>query len=343
MLSIRTRLACRALSTPYSNTRIALSQIHSSFPRYITSSAAAQPSQTQGTSTSASESPASDTEASAPKPFPSPPPHKPRTPEWLRRNPTFVKAVNNLAWLLGSRTKTVTAIRETRWMYQACAEREVAETGFIYVECRLPPTFQTWFAFTNLHVWMLTTRLRALPAPYGRLYIQELINHFFLDIEYRLRSVFGPKVPERIMKNHMRDVRDQWNGSTASFDVALMQGDAELAAAIWRNVFAARGEKAYKEKDLPEEEKERRIEERKKNNDPEADGASLEEIPRLVYQHVAHVRREIKRLEALSDEEVRAGNLGKFGTVGVNQADTAWLADEGDRLVKQVQATKNES
>lgn len=172
---------------------------------------------------------------------------------------------------------------------------------------------------------MLTTRFRALPAPYSRLFVQELINHFFIDIEYRLRSVFGPKVPERIIKNHMTDLRDQWNGTTASFDIAMMKGDAELAACIWRNMFAARGEKAYKEKDLSVEEREQRVAKRRKNNDPETDGVALEEIPRLVYLYVAHVRRELKRLEGLADEDVRAGNLGKFGSVGERNRDSALL------------------
>lgn len=204
-------------------------------------------------------------------------------------------------------------------MYEACAEREVKEAGFIYVECRLAPTFQTWFAFTNLHVWLLTTRCRSLPRPYGRLYIQELINHFWLDAEYRLRTVYGPKCPERIIKDQMLDLRDQYNGSTASYDVALVGSDMDLATAIWRNVFAARGEKAYKEQDLPEEERERRIAERQKENDPEADGAPFEDIPRLLHMYVAHLRRELKRLENLSDKDVLQGALGKWGRVGTLQ------------------------
>ncbi|KAG8903294.1 T-complex protein 1 subunit gamma [Tulasnella sp. 403] len=290
-----------------------------------------------------------------PKPFPAPPPYKRRTPLWLLENPVFIKTIKSLAWLLGHNSKTTTAIRETRGMYQACAEREVKETGFIYVgssnprqipdasridnavtECRLAPTFQTWFSFTNLHIWLLSTRFRALPPSYGRLYIQELINHFFLDAEYRLRSVYGPKCPERIIKKQMVDLRDQWNGSTSSYDVAMVKSDAELAAALWRNIFAARGEKAYKEADLSEEEREERIEVRRRNNDPEADGAPLEEIPRLVYMYVAHVRRELQRLEALSDADVLAGKIGKFGRVGsINHPDTL-LTNDGNAILREI-------
>ncbi len=42
-------------------------------------------------------------------------------------------------------------------------------------------------------MWILTTRLRALPAPHGRAYIQGLIDHFFLDVEDRIRQVLQPR------------------------------------------------------------------------------------------------------------------------------------------------------
>jgi cytochrome b pre-mRNA-processing protein 3 len=61
------------------------------------------------------------------------------------------------------------------------------------IECHLPPTFQSWFTVTNLHVWMLTTRLRALSAPHGQAYIQGLIDHFFFDVEDRVRQVLRPR------------------------------------------------------------------------------------------------------------------------------------------------------
>jgi cytochrome b pre-mRNA-processing protein 3 len=61
------------------------------------------------------------------------------------------------------------------------------------IECHLPPTFQSWFTVTNLHVWILTTRLRALPAPHGQAYVQGLIDHFFLDVEDRVRQVLQPR------------------------------------------------------------------------------------------------------------------------------------------------------
>ena len=48
---------------------------------------------------------------------------------------------------------------------------------------------------TNLHVWLLTVRLRALPTPHGQNYVQGLIDHFFIDIEDRVRAVLQPVSP----------------------------------------------------------------------------------------------------------------------------------------------------
>jgi len=67
-------------------------------------------------------------------------------------------------------------------------------SGTIPPECALSPTFQSWFTVTNLHVWLLTVRLRALPALLGLSHIQGLIDHFFQDVEERVRAVLQPGV-----------------------------------------------------------------------------------------------------------------------------------------------------
>jgi cytochrome b pre-mRNA-processing protein 3 len=59
------------------------------------------------------------------------------------------------------------------------------------------PTFQSWFTVTNLHVWMLTTRLRALPALYAQAHVQGPINHFFFGVEDRIRQVLQPQSRSR--------------------------------------------------------------------------------------------------------------------------------------------------
>lgn len=147
-------------------------------------------------------------------------------------------------------------------------------------DCHLPPTFQSWFTITNLHVWLLTVRLRALPAPHGTNYIQGLIDHFFLDVEDRVRAVLQPaapnaltpshnltpytrptdfytvangsnrprprgKAPERLVTRQMKILKEQWAGMGMSFDLGLVRSDAELAGAVWRNLLGARGAKGF--------------------------------------------------------------------------------------------------
>ena len=128
---------------------------------------------------------------------------------------------------------------------------------------------------------MLTTRLRALPAPHAQAHIQGLIDHFFLDVEDRIRQVLQPHpqpqlrphppsppspgrtkktspdvlaggggvpkkkrggAPESLVTKQMKIFREQWAGLGVALDLALAQGsDAVLAAAMWRNLLGARG------------------------------------------------------------------------------------------------------
>lgn len=103
-------------------------------------------------------------------------------------------------------------------------------------ECALPPSFQTWFSITTLHIWLLSVRFRSLPPPLGRTYIQELINHFFIDVELRIRGPYAV-TQGRLIKGYMKDMLEQFHGSCAAYDEALLGGDEVLAAAVWRNVF----------------------------------------------------------------------------------------------------------
>lgn len=144
---------------------------------------------------------------------------------------------------------------------------------------------------------MLTVRLRALPAPHGIQHVQGLIDHFFQDVDERLRAVLQPGVlpprssspnlsstaedgshyphssfytipspladkstfpstkayqeavklqkrsraPEKLITRQMRILKEQWAGMGMSLDLGLVRGDAEMAAAVWRNLLGARG------------------------------------------------------------------------------------------------------
>ncbi|KAI0253586.1 hypothetical protein BJV78DRAFT_1280900 [Lactifluus subvellereus] len=143
--------------------------------------------------------------ASAPIPKPTPGPTKPyqhekaSSPEqsWLTRklkqSPMAMRAFLRVFGALGYGNSRQVAARRAFALYeQLCAGRAEEDREFWSQECHLPPTFQSWFTVTNLHVWMLTTRLRALPAPHAQAHIQGIIDHFFLDVEDRIRHVLQP-------------------------------------------------------------------------------------------------------------------------------------------------------
>ena len=145
----------------------------------------------------------SSPESSEPRNTPSRPPKPPRYYEYqkpapppetwltryLKQSPRSMALFQSMAKVVGMGSSRQLAGRRSYFFYQeSCATREkdertfwhegvcLSRSKFVYLtppsECRLPPTFQTWFTITNLHVWILTVRLRALPSPYGQYYVQ---------------------------------------------------------------------------------------------------------------------------------------------------------------------------
>jgi len=219
-----------------------------------------------------------------PKTTPTPPVHE-YQPSWLAQkvlaSPALKTIVVSCGKLLGYGSPKQLAGRRAFVLYEEiCAVRPDEERAFWIDNCYLPPTFQSWFTVTNLHVWLLIVRLRALESPahkeIGRYYIQALIDHFFIDVEDRVRDVLQPKekpmppytfrtdfyanpnqdrvqeqpglgtkvaarAPDRVVNRQMNIFKEQWGGLNLACDLGLVQGDAELAAAIWRNILGARG------------------------------------------------------------------------------------------------------
>lgn len=123
---------------------------------------------------------------------------------------------------------------------QAAQDAKSVNTAnkFWYDASGLPPTFQTWFQITQLHLWMLMVRMRALPKDVGHHYQQQMTNHFFNDAEARLRVVYQIR-DGRIVQTYMKDLLLQWRGSVAAYDQALISEDSVMAAALWRNIYGA--------------------------------------------------------------------------------------------------------
>ncbi|KAJ8091834.1 Serine carboxypeptidase 3 [Marasmius tenuissimus] len=304
---------------------------------------------------------------------------KAHQPTWLatkiQTSPTTKFWFDKLVTVLGYNTDKQISGRRTLILYQdLCVSAPDANREFWQNECDLPPTFQSWFTVANLHIWILTVRLRALPDPHGKHYVQSLVDHFFLDIEDRIRAILQPSIPpippytsftsfyvnpnipadgklkrgsrapERLVTRQMKIFKEQWMGMGMSFDLGLVQGDAELAAAVWRNLMGARGARgiAYSDSDSstpafrrsvnlvggsvvnPEKvdfEKEERSDDGSGVHDYLPDQVDkYVRYPELMLELVTYIRRELARLESISDEDIMEGYVSaamKFG--GLNR------------------------
>ncbi|KAG2067268.1 hypothetical protein BDR04DRAFT_1105299 [Suillus decipiens] len=340
---------------------------------------------------------------STPNSTPPPPSSEPapqREQSWLttkvKSSPLLFSIFLSVARILGYGSPQQFANRRALLLYNTlCATRADEASAFWREECALPPTFQSWFTVTNLHVWLLTVRLRALPAPHGTHHVQGLIDHFFQDVEERLRAVLQPGVlpprssspnlssaaaedgspyphssfyttpaplapksafpstkayqeavklqkrsraPEKLITRQMKILKEQWAGMGMTLDLGLVRGDAEMAAAVWRNLLGARGasgiglgqegnSSSYRRAvnlvgGLVEDVRKLDVdkEELKDDNSGVHDFAPSENdryigYPELMVTLVSYIRRESLRLERLDDSVImgprRVGREGE--------------------------------
>lgn len=176
----------------------------------------------------------------------------------------------------------------------------------------LDVTFNSWAQVLYLHMYALTVRLRAFPAEHARIWHQNLLDHFFYAAEDRMSAWHG-MAARSVRNKYLKDIYAQWRGVLFSYDAGLARGDAELAGAVWRNVFKA---------DV---------------------GASVGDVALVT----AYLRQQLHRLGELSDEALGAGEV-RFGdparvrevlgmrSTGMSQPFAA--ADEGVRAAVQESA-----
>jgi cytochrome b pre-mRNA-processing protein 3 len=128
-----------------------------------------------------------------------------------------------------------------------------------------------------LHMYLLSARFRALTTD-SKPWQQHLLDHFSYDAENRMTTHHN--MHARGTRNkYLKDLFIQWRGLLAAYDEGLAKGDAVLAAAVWRNVFKA---------------------------DENVDIKGLAMV-------VSYMRRTLKRLDALPDDQVVLGEIG-FGS-----------------------------
>jgi cytochrome b pre-mRNA-processing protein 3 len=131
-----------------------------------------------------------------------------------------------------------------------------------------------------------------------------------------MRVTLGEGERERVVRKYMQEMGEQWKGASVGFDYAIARGqrsvvegreelgeaegeggDAEMASWIWRNLFAARGAPVG----VPSM----------------TEGPDVKDLKLAgqLAKVVAFVRREMYRLDQLTDEQVMSGEVGEFGVV----------------------------
>lgn len=125
-----------------------------------------------------------------------------------------------------------------------------------------------------------------------------------------------------------------------SFDLALVKGDAEMAGAVWRNLLGARGSRgiAYSNADgqaqfrravnlvggevvnvakIDINKEETRDDGSGVHDFPPSEVDKYVKYPELMLDLVSYVRRELARLEKISDHDIMSGNWEKltFGPI----------------------------
>jgi cytochrome b pre-mRNA-processing protein 3 len=100
---------------------------------------------------------------------------------------------------------------------------------FFYGDIALPPTFQSWFSLTHLHVWMVQSKLQ------NKKMNNALADQLHNDLQLKLYALGIDNV--RIYDSYMKELMASYFGGNLAMDEGFEGGDAMLASALWRNVF----------------------------------------------------------------------------------------------------------
>ncbi|KAF3938318.1 hypothetical protein ABW19_dt0209242 [Dactylella cylindrospora] len=73
----------------------------------------------------------------------------------------------------------------------------------------------------------------------AKLWQQQLVNHYFFDLEDLLTN--RHKVTQATLRQkNLKELFEQFRYAILSYDEAFIRGDAHMAAALWTNIFLLR-------------------------------------------------------------------------------------------------------
>lgn len=107
-----------------------------------------------------------------------------------------------------------------------------------FTEFQLKDTFNSWFLVTELHVWLLCTRVMHEGADNkedGRFLRNCLVESMWSDVQSRSKKL-GNDNPS-FKRKQIEILSEQFQATLISYDEGLWYDDKALAGAIWRRFF----------------------------------------------------------------------------------------------------------
>lgn len=114
----------------------------------------------------------------------------------------------------------------------------------------MPDTFYSWFLVSELHVWMLSTRLMN-EGEYGRSTRNAMVEALWQDCDQRAKSIGDMAASAR--SKQILSISEEFQAALFVYDEGLVGGDKELANALWRRFFLSMQDD--EEKQIPDMEK----------------------------------------------------------------------------------------
>lgn len=121
-------------------------------------------------------------------------------------------------------------------LYENVADK-VAYYDF-FEEFGMPDTFNSWFLVTELHCWMILTRVMnegSESGQDGRFLRNFLVESMWADVQTRAKklSADNPSASRR----QIAILAEQFQAALIIYDEGLMSDDKILASALWRRFF----------------------------------------------------------------------------------------------------------
>ena len=95
----------------------------------------------------------------------------------------------------------------------------------------MPDTFYSWFLVTELHVWLVGSRLMA-EGDQGRLVRNSMVEALWMDCENRAKAIGDMSLSAR--SKQIAGVAEEFQAALFIYDEGLLGNDMMLANALWR-------------------------------------------------------------------------------------------------------------